>query len=136
MLSSPSYLQQVFRISQIKSLFMICVSKVHKCSLLLRIGLGLASRRSNFTLPIKKFINQMSFSVQRCGVHPINAREILSLSAASKIRNNPLRFFKYLRMSVETSDFLLSRLSHQLQKETTNYRQPILHAERLVVTIR
>jgi hypothetical protein len=53
-----------------------------------------------------------------------------------QLRNHPERVFESTRMSMETFDFLLSRVSHRLQKQTTNYRKPISHAQRLVVTIR
>jgi hypothetical protein len=36
-------------------------------------------------------------------------------------------------MFVETSDFLLSRMTHQLQKQIMKYRQPISSIEGLVV---
>jgi len=51
-------------------------------------------------------------------------------------RNHPEQFLEYLRMCVETSHILKSKVSHWLQKQTKNYRQTILHAERVAVKIK
>ena len=47
------------------------------------------------------------------------------------------RFFKYLRMSLETFNYILSKIDHRLQKQWCNlHQQPILPEERLVITLR
>jgi hypothetical protein len=45
-------------------------------------------------------------------------------------------FFKFLRMSLETFDFLLSKVQFKLTKPVTNFKKPIFAAERLYVTLR
>jgi hypothetical protein len=63
-----------------------------------------------------------------------NVQEISSsLFAASK--SSQAVFFKYMRKSIETIDFLPSKANHHLQKHTENYRSPVSLAERLIVTI-
>lgn len=52
-----------------------------------------------------------------------------------QVQNHPGRGFKWMRTFVETFDFLLRIVNRRLQKQTANYRQPVSHAERLVVTI-
>ncbi|CAI6357117.1 unnamed protein product [Macrosiphum euphorbiae] len=63
------------------------------------------------------------------GVHPINRRR--------KIYGEFHHlFFEYLRMSIETYDFILTKICHRIRKKTTNFKKPISPAERLYVTIR
>ena len=76
--------------------------------------------------------------IKRSGVHQINELQKKYWEFYYiywQLWNHSQKFFKYLRMSVETSDFLLSRVSHRLNKQPTNNRQSISHAERLLVAI-
>ena len=76
---------------------------------------------------------------QRVGVHPINSTrseygEYHHLF--SDLRKYPKKFKEYTRMSIATFDELLSLVSDDIYKQTTNFRQAISPEERLVVTIR
>ncbi|CAH2009900.1 unnamed protein product [Acanthoscelides obtectus] len=76
---------------------------------------------------------------RRYGIHPINKRrkrfgEFHHLYV--ELREYPEKFFEYLRMSISTYAFLLSKVNRRLTKITTNYRSPISAEERLVVTLR
>lgn len=51
------------------------------------------------------------------------------------LKNHPERFFKFLRMSVGTFDFILTNIQTKLLRKTT-CKMPITPAERLYVTIR
>jgi hypothetical protein len=44
-----------------------------------------------------------------------------------------MTFFEYLRMSIDTFDYILSKVCDSLEKQTTNWRRPIGAEERLVV---
>jgi hypothetical protein len=102
----------------------MALSKTLRCSLLPE------NSYAKYSFLLKKKIH---------GIHPINQlRNVYGEfhHLYWQLRKYPERFFEYLRMSVETFDFILSRVSHRLQKQTTNYRQSISSAERLVVTIR
>lgn len=39
------------------------------------------------------------------------------------LRQHPDRFFKFLRMSVETFDFLVSKIMNRITKKTTNFKK-------------
>lgn len=52
------------------------------------------------------------------------------------LRQHPDRFFKFLRMSVETFDFLVSKIMNRITKKTTNFKKPISATERTYVTLR
>ncbi|CAH1979246.1 unnamed protein product [Acanthoscelides obtectus] len=76
---------------------------------------------------------------RRYGIHPINKRrkkfgEFHHLYV--ELREYPEKFFEYLRMSISTYDFLLSKVNRRFTKIMTNYRSPISAEERLVVTLR
>lgn len=76
---------------------------------------------------------------RRFGVHPINrARTEFGEfhHLYPQLRQDPDKFFSYLRMSIESFDLLLSKVQFQLTKQVTNFRRPIPPAERLIVTLR
>ena len=50
-------------------------------------------------------------------------------------RSDPDRFFKLYRMYPNQFDYLLSLVEKDLEKKTTNYREPLTPEFRLVVTI-
>ena len=56
--------------------------------------------------------------------------------AMPQLRLDDDKFYKYLRMSQDKFDYLLEKLRPRIQKELTNYREPIGAEERLVVTLR
>lgn len=71
---------------------------------------------------------------KRVGVHPINRRRKIYGEYHHlffDLRNSPTRFFEYLRMSIETYDFILTKISHRIRRKTTNFKKPISPAERL-----
>lgn len=52
------------------------------------------------------------------------------------LRQHPDRFFKFLRMSIETFDFLVSKIKDRISKKKTNFKEPISATERTYVTLR
>ena len=44
-----------------------------------------------------------------------------------------MKFFAYLRMSIDTFEYILSKVSDRLEEQTSNWRRPIGAEERLVV---
>ncbi|CAI6362415.1 unnamed protein product [Macrosiphum euphorbiae] len=76
---------------------------------------------------------------KRVGVHPIDRRRKIYGEFHHlffDLKKSPTRFFEYLRMSIETYDFILTKICHRIRKKTTNFKKPISPAERLYVTIR
>ena len=54
-----------------------------------------------------------------------------------RLRNYPNKFYEYTRMSVNTFDYILEKVTPLAQKNWCNlHKQPILVPERLVVTLR
>lgn len=85
------------------------------------------------------FLRKKLLKKKRVAVHPINRRRKIYGEyhhLYNDLRKSPERFFEYLRMSVETYDFILCKISHRIKKKTTNFKKPISPAERLYVTIR
>ncbi|CAI6373758.1 unnamed protein product [Macrosiphum euphorbiae] len=52
------------------------------------------------------------------------------------LREHPDRFFKFLRMSIATFDFLVNRIKGRISKKKTNFKEPISATERTYVTLR
>lgn len=53
------------------------------------------------------------------------------------LRKNPDKFFEYMRMPVDTFDYILKSITDKLDKNWCNLHvQPIKAEERLVITIR
>ena len=76
---------------------------------------------------------------KRVGIHPINRRRLIYGEyhhLYTDLRKSPDKFFDYLRMSVNTYDFILSKINHRIRKKISNFKKPISPAERLYVTIR
>lgn len=76
---------------------------------------------------------------KRCAVHELNQDRAIYGEfhhLYKGLRRNPERFFEFLRMSVETFDYILGRVKHRLKKKVTNFKKPISPAERLYVTLR
>lgn len=54
-----------------------------------------------------------------------------------ELRQNLQKFKEYLRMSIETFDYILSKVYSKLQKQWTNFNKaPIGPTEKLVITLR
>lgn len=79
------------------------------------------------------------FKKKRKGVHQLNQSRLKFGEFHHLyygLRCNPSRFFEFLRMSVETFDYILARVENRLRKKSSNFKQPISPAERLYVTLR
>jgi hypothetical protein len=80
------------------------------------------------------------FVQQRQGIHEINEMrgtygEYHHLFR--QLREDPVRFQRYTRMSPETFDYVLNKIRQQLEKNWSNFiRTPILPEEQLVITMR
>lgn len=78
-------------------------------------------------------------TTKRQGVHDLNKNRATYGEyhhLYRQLRGDPVRFFQFLRMSVETFDYILDIIKHRLKKKTTNFKKPISPSERLYVTIR
>lgn len=77
---------------------------------------------------------------QRQGIHPVNRErqrygEYHHLFLTLKKHDE--RFFQYMRMTLNTFNYILEKTEHRLTKTWCNWhKQPILPEERLVITIR
>lgn len=77
---------------------------------------------------------------KRVGVHKINRGrrqfgEYHHLFPQLKL--NSKRFFQYMRMELETFDYILGKIDHKITKSWCNFHsQPIFPEERLVVSLR
>ncbi|XP_077139379.1 uncharacterized protein LOC143804805 [Ranitomeya variabilis] len=76
---------------------------------------------------------------RRLWIHPINAlrmtRGVYS-TLYMELRQNPEKFFNYLRMRQEHFDLLLEQVGDVIQRQDTRMRLAISPAERLMVTLR
>jgi hypothetical protein len=72
-------------------------------------------------------------------VHPILRTRSEHLHFATlfeELKRHEDKFFKYFRMSLTTSNELLSVLQDRLKRQDTNMRESIPPAERLAITLR
>lgn len=53
-----------------------------------------------------------------------------------QLRQDSARFFEFLRMSIETFDYILTKIKDRLRKKITNFKSPVSPEEKLYVTIR
>lgn len=76
----------------------------------------------------------------RDGIHEINKDRIFYGEfhhLYPVLRQNPERFRNYLRMDIETFDYILEKIESRITKNWTNFnKSPIFPAERLVLTLR
>lgn len=72
-------------------------------------------------------------------VHPINSERHTSghyVQLYKKLRQDPVQFFNYFRMSISSFDELLSCIECDIQRQNTNMRSAIRPEEMLVITLR
>lgn len=72
-------------------------------------------------------------------VHPLNKGKEQKSEFENlypDLRKHPVKFFEYMRMSIETFDMILARIEHRIRKNITNYKRPITPSERLMITLR
>lgn len=80
-----------------------------------------------------------TLNVRKYWVHPVHSKiegENNFFIFYENIRQFPLKFFEYFRMSITSFDELLKMLRPYLTKQQTNMRNPISAELRLIVTIR
>lgn len=85
------------------------------------------------------FLRKNLLKKKKVAVYPMNRQRKMYREyhhLYNDLRKSPERFFEYLRMSVETYDFILCKISQRIKKKTTNFKKPILPAERHYITIR
>lgn len=75
------------------------------------------------------------------GIHPINRERYLLIEFHHlyyKLRKYSDKFFSYLRMSVQTFDYLLEKVNYRLDKNVTNFvkNRFISPTERLIIIIK
>lgn len=77
---------------------------------------------------------------QKIDIHPINLKRTQFgeyHKLFKELKGYPDRFFRYMRMNLDTFTYLLNKIKHRLIKTWCNWhKQPILAEERLVVTVR
>ncbi|CAI6368224.1 unnamed protein product [Macrosiphum euphorbiae] len=72
-------------------------------------------------------------------IHPFNkSREEKArfINFYADIRQYPLKFFEYYRMSITSFDELLEQVRPHITKKVTTFRYPVSAEERLTLTIR
>lgn len=73
------------------------------------------------------------------GVHPFNKsrdEKARFVNFYADIRQYPLKFFEYYRMSITSFDELLEQVRPHITKKVTTFRYPVSADERLTLTIR
>ena len=74
-----------------------------------------------------------------CWMHDMNRARAIDGEFArltlKHLRNHDDRFFNMYRMHIKQFDELLQMLMPDLQKMTTNYREPVSAEERLILTL-
>ncbi|GFO15015.1 protein antagonist of like heterochromatin protein 1 [Plakobranchus ocellatus] len=86
---------------------------------------------------LSKFL--LASNTRRIGVHEINQgrRENGEYHHLfHQLKRHPERFHSYMRMSVDTFDYILKTVESKLMKSWNNWHEPILPEERLVVTLK
>ena len=101
-----------------------------------------STRMSFFSNPVNLFLlenSSLKIRRKRYWVHKINKdRTTLGEfhTLYGHLREDEERFWSYFRMSTTTFDYILSLISHRLQRQNTNFRKAITVEEKLMVTIR
>ena len=78
------------------------------------------------------------YPTRRMWVHPFNTqRETKSefINVYRECRRDPEKFFQFFRMSVEQFDNLHALCYAELEKKSTNYRDPLTPEYRLALTL-
>ncbi|GFO07823.1 protein antagonist of like heterochromatin protein 1 [Plakobranchus ocellatus] len=86
---------------------------------------------------LSKFL--LASNTRRIGVHEINQgrRENGEYHHLfHQLKRHPEQFHSYMRMSVDTFDYILKTVESKLMKSWNNWHEPILPEERLVVTLK
>ncbi|XP_077115800.1 uncharacterized protein LOC143770243 [Ranitomeya variabilis] len=76
---------------------------------------------------------------RRLWIHPITAQRMtrgVYSTLYIELRENPQKFFNYVRMKAENFEILLGRVEDSIRRRDTQMRFSISPAERLMVTIR
>nr|XP_022904009.1 protein ALP1-like [Onthophagus taurus]XP_022908872.1 protein ALP1-like [Onthophagus taurus] len=76
---------------------------------------------------------------KRIGVHYLNRTRLTNGEFHQlyyDLRRDPSKFFEFLRMSIDTFDYILIRIKDRLRKKVTNFKRPISPVERLYLTLR
>lgn len=76
---------------------------------------------------------------RRKAVHEVNKNRLVYgefYHLYPELRQDSARFFEFLRMSINTFDYILMKVKDRLQKKTTNFKAPISPEEKLYVTLR
>ena len=81
-----------------------------------------------------------NYEQRRYSTHPLNKRRNVSGEfhhLYTDLREHPDKFFNYMRMSVETFDYIVFMTYGSLSKKWRNcHGRPIMTEERLMLTIR
>lgn len=75
----------------------------------------------------------------RLWVHEINKHRLSEgefHTLFSKLKNHPVKFFEYCRISEPTFYIILEAIRSEIEKEDTNFRKAIPIEERLFLTLR
>ena len=88
----------------------------------------------------KYYILESAPKKRAFSAHPINVdREIFGEfhHLYTQLKQHPPKFKEYMRMTVETFDYVLSHISDRSEKDWRNcHTRPIVPEERLMITIR
>ena len=100
------------------------------------------SSEDEFMIPVldsSLVLSSVKKSVRRDHVHPIN-RERRHFGEYHhlfcKLKNYPSRFHEYTKKSMDTFQYILTKVENRLLKNWCNLHDPILPEEKLVITLR
>lgn len=89
---------------------------------------------------VKYFIAKIATRKRNFCAHPINRRRYLFGEfhhLYKQLREHPAKFIEYMRMKMETFDYIHSQISDKIEKQWRNcHSRPILSEERLMITLR
>lgn len=89
---------------------------------------------------VKYYIAKSLNKKGKISAHPINTQryEFGEFHHLFKqLRDHPEKFIEYMRMNIQTFDYILAHISNRIQKVYRNcHSRPILPEERLMVTVR
>lgn len=93
-----------------------------------------------FSSAVTYYIVESARKKRKYSAHPINThRHVFGEfhHLYKELRQHPAKFFEYMRMEIETFEYISLLISDRIQKRWSNcHSRPILTEERLMITIR
>ena len=89
---------------------------------------------------VKYYMIEIAGKTRKFSAHPINTQRYTYGEfhhLYKQLRQHPTKFREYMRMQIETFDFIVLHSSNRIERKWRNcHSRPILAEERLMITIR